>query len=88
MAHEYGTRGNGRIDLGFGGLTAALGDHIGHYYQNETECQSLAVGYFARVYRRSGGGRFTSADYWIKHFMQRRVARGASVNVGGKVHAG
>ncbi len=36
----------------------------------------------------TGGGRFTSADYWIKYFMQRRAARGASINVGGKVHAG
>lgn len=47
MAHEHEMHGNDRIDLGFAGLTAALGDHIGHYYQNAEECQALAVDYFA-----------------------------------------
>ena len=32
----------------------------------------------------TGGGRFTSADYWIKRFVQRRAASGESTTVGGK----
>ena len=42
MAHAHES---GRIDLGMGGLTAAVGDHIGHYYQSEAESQALVVGY-------------------------------------------
>ena len=38
---------NGRVDLGFAGLTAAVGDHIGHYYQSESEAQALVVGFLA-----------------------------------------
>ncbi len=47
MAHTHEAQNSGRIELGIGGLTAAVGDHIGHYYQNEAESQALVVGYLA-----------------------------------------
>lgn len=41
---------DGRIDLGFGGLMASVGDHIGHYYQDIDECVSLAADFFAPAF--------------------------------------
>lgn len=35
------------IDLGFGGLSAATGDHIGHYYQSEEEAVPVVAGFLA-----------------------------------------
>ncbi len=35
------------IDLGFGGLSAAVGDHIGHFYRNQSEITHLLIPYFA-----------------------------------------
>lgn len=38
------------VSLGFGGLTGAVGDHIGHYYQTVDECVSLATDFFAPAF--------------------------------------
>ncbi len=35
------------VDLGFGGLSAAAGDHIGHFYRNENEITQLLVPHYA-----------------------------------------
>ena len=35
------------VEIGFAGLTASVGDRIGHYYQNETEAHELAVEFLA-----------------------------------------
>ncbi|MBN4054757.1 hypothetical protein JYT87_03520, partial [Nitrospira defluvii] len=34
------------IDLGFGGLSVAEGDHIGHFYRNQEEMIRVLVPYF------------------------------------------
>jgi len=34
------------VDLGFGGLSAAFGDHIGHFYRSTEELVRLSVQYF------------------------------------------
>ncbi len=36
-----------RVDLGFGGLSASIGDHIGHLYQTREEWRTLLVGFLA-----------------------------------------
>ncbi len=36
-----------RIDLGFGGLSATVGDHIGHFYRNQNEMVRVVGPYFA-----------------------------------------
>lgn len=45
MAHA--TQDGQRIDLGFGGLKVASGDHIGHYYQHADECVSVATDFLS-----------------------------------------
>ena len=39
------------IDLGFGGLSAAAGDHISHSYRTQNEITHLLVPYFAASLR-------------------------------------
>ncbi len=36
-----------RVDLGFGDLSASIGDHIGHLYQTREEWRTLLVGFLA-----------------------------------------
>ena len=36
---------NGRIPMGFGGLYASVGDHIGHFYQTGEERTNLVVSF-------------------------------------------
>ncbi|MEQ8858500.1 MAG: MEDS domain-containing protein [Pseudomonadales bacterium] len=40
----------GSVSLGFGGLVATVGDHIGHYYQDGEECVSLATDFFVPAF--------------------------------------
>ena len=41
------SHGMDRVDLGFGGLSASIGDHIGHLYQTQEEWRTLLVGFLA-----------------------------------------
>lgn len=34
-----------RVDLGFGGLSASIGDHIGHFYETREEWRALLIGF-------------------------------------------
>ena len=50
MANDVGepsSRGTDRVDLGFGGLSVSIGDHIGHLYQTREEWKTLLVGFLA-----------------------------------------
>ncbi len=41
------SHGMDRVDLGFGDLSASIGDHIGHLYQTREEWRTLLVGFLA-----------------------------------------
>jgi hypothetical protein len=40
---DTGHRPSGRIALGFGGLRASIGDHIGHFYQTREEWKAILI---------------------------------------------
>ncbi len=46
-ARKCPSRGTDRVDLGFGGLSASIGDHIGHLYQTREEWRTLLLGFLA-----------------------------------------
>ncbi len=44
---EPPAHGMDRVDLGFGGLSVSIGDHIGHLYETREEWKTLLVGFLA-----------------------------------------
>lgn len=41
--HDAGHHPSGHIALGFGGLQASVGDHIGHFYQTREEWKAILI---------------------------------------------
>ena len=53
MSHNIEGSGTdvSRIDLGFGSLSASVGDHIGHFYRNEGEIMHVMGPYFTAGFK-------------------------------------